>query len=380
MLGRIIIVGGYGAFGARVAERLVRLPGPDVVVAGRSADKAAAMSAALRGRARVGVTHAQLDATRTSAETLRALNATVLINASGPFQEHDYTLARACIAAGVHYIDLADARRFVCDVTQLDAEAKAAGVSVISGASSVPGVSSAALAEIASRLAHIDEVHIGISPGNSFDPGIATARSIIGQGGQPLDAWERGRRTTQHTWQGLHRYDFPGIGKRWMGAVDVPDLELIPQRIPSVSTVTFAAGLEVGMFHLGLWTMTWLVRAGLVHSLSGLARPMLAAKRRLSFLGSDTGGMFVRAVGRSADGSRAAYEWSLAARSGDGPYVPAIASVILARQLAGGAGPPSGAMPCFALFPLSDFVAEIGDLDITCQLSPRISSAPAARD
>ena len=56
---------------------------------------------------------------------------------------------------------------------------------------------------------------------------------------------------------------------------------------------------------------------------------------------------------------------SLVARSGDGPYVPAIASVILAKRLVAGSGPQPGAQPCFALFTPADFAAEVSDLDIT---------------
>jgi saccharopine dehydrogenase-like NADP-dependent oxidoreductase len=366
MPGRIVIVGGYGAFGARAAERLVRLEGSSVVIAGRSLEKAARQVSALRPRARVEVSPAALDARAATAEELRALDTAVVINASGPFQQHDYTLARACIGAGAHYVDLADDRRFVCDITRLDADAKAAGVTVVSGASSVPGVSSAALARLAAKLARVDEVHIGISPGNSFDPGIATAASIIGQAGQPLITWQDGAWITRYGWQDLHRHAFQGLGRRWMCRVDVPDLELVPRRRPDVATVTFSAGLEVGMFHLGLWSLTWLVRAGLVHNLDALAAPMLAVKRRLSAFGSDAGGMFVRVAGRDETGRRDTLEWTLVARSGDGPYVPAIASVILARRLVQGAGPQPGATPCFGLFPLTDFEAEVADLDITC--------------
>jgi hypothetical protein len=44
--------------------------------------------------------------------------------------------------------------------------------------------------------------------------------------------------------------------------------------------------------------------------------------------------------------------------------VPTIASVILAKRLAAGMGPPPGAQPCFGLFALSQFEAEVADLDI----------------
>jgi hypothetical protein len=365
---RILIVGGYGAFGGRVAERLAREQNLDIVIAGRSADKAREQAATLARSARAHVDHVALDATSATAADLQTLAPAVLINASGPFQQQDYRLARACIAAGCHYIDLADARAFVTGIGVLDAEARAAHVSVVSGASSVPGLSSAALRRMAQELAQLDEVHIGISPGNSFDPGVATAASIIGQAGKPFLVRSGGRQVTAYGWQGLHRHRFPEIGARWMSDVDVPDLELLPQNYPELSNARFSAGLEVGAFHLGLWAASFLVRAGAVGDLSALATPMLAVKRRLSALGSDTGGMFVRVIGRDHAGTRRIRAWNLIARRGDGPYVPAMASVILAKRLVAGEGLPAGAGPCFGLFTLSDFETEVSDLDITCSL------------
>ncbi len=367
-MGRVLIVGGYGAFGAHAAERLAREPSIEIVIAGRSADRARSHAEALGTRAQAHVGHAALDATSTSAEALRSLAPNVVINASGPFQQQDYALARACIAAGCHYVDLADARAFVTGIGALDGAAKAAGVRVVSGASSVPGLSSAAVRRMARDLHRLDEVHIGISPGNSFDPGIATAASIIGQAGKPMGVRQGGRRMTVYGWQGLHRHRFPEIGNRWMSDVDVPDLDLFPLHYPELATVRFSAGLEVGLFHLGLWGASWLARAGIVGSLAPLAAPMLAAKRRLSMLGSDAGGMFVRVVGVDREGTERTRVWNLVARGGEGPYVPAMASVILAKRLVAGDGPPAGASPCFGLFQLEDFEAEVGDLDITCWL------------
>ena len=49
-MGRVLIVGGYGAFGARAAERLAREPGFEIVIAGRSADKARIHADALKAQ------------------------------------------------------------------------------------------------------------------------------------------------------------------------------------------------------------------------------------------------------------------------------------------------------------------------------------------
>ena len=76
---------------------------------------------------------------------LEILKPLVVINTCGPFQNADYGIARACIASGVHYIDLADGRDFVTGITQLDADAKEHNVAVISGASTVPALSAAVI-------------------------------------------------------------------------------------------------------------------------------------------------------------------------------------------------------------------------------------------
>jgi saccharopine dehydrogenase-like NADP-dependent oxidoreductase len=365
-VGRILIVGGYGAFGARAAERLARESALDIIIAGRSADKAATRAELLARSAKARIAHAPIDARTARVDQILALGARVLINASGPFQSQDYGLAHACIAAGCHYIDLADAREFVAGIGTLDAEARAAGVAVVSGASSVPGLSSAVVEEFAGAFGRLDAVEIGISPGNSFDPGVATAASILSQAGRPFDGLSNGRRRTAHGWQGLSRHRFPGIGARLMSEVPVPDLDLLPKCHPTLQTVRFTAGLEVGLFHLGLWSLSWLVRAGFMRDLGLLAGPLLRAKRTLRFLGTDAGGMFVALSGCDHEGAPKALAWHLIARSGHGPYVPAIASVILAKRLVAGSGPAPGARPCLAMFTLSDFEAEVADLDIAC--------------
>jgi saccharopine dehydrogenase-like NADP-dependent oxidoreductase len=364
-MGRVLVIGGYGAFGARVSERLAREPKLNIIIAGRREDAARDAAHELSRTAQARVNHAAIDAASATSEALRSYGATVVINASGPFQDQTYNLARACIAARCHYIDLADARAFVTGITELDDDARAAGVCVVSGASSVPGLSSAVVTAFAADIQDLEAIDIGISPGNSFDPGLATTASILGAAGEPHSVLENGRRRTAYGWQSLRRHRFPGLGARLMSSVDVPDLELMPQHFPSLQSVRFCAGIEVSAFHLALWGLAGLRRAGLMRDPGRLAGALLGAKRKFRFLGSDEGGMFVKLSGRDAKGEPRSIEWTLIAHSGDGPYVPAMAAVILAKRLAEGNGPAPGAQPCFALFTLADFEAEVYDLDIT---------------
>ena len=155
-----------------------------------------------------------------------------------------------------------------------------------------------------------------------------------------------------------------------MSDVDVPDLDLFPQHYPELSTVRFSAGLEVGAVppravggvvagarrHRAQSWPACRADAGHEAAAVGVSAAIPAACSCAS--------LAANGAGRPA----AARTWHLVARSGDGPYVPAMASVILAKRIAAGSGPPAGAMPCFGLFTLGEFEAEISDLDITCWL------------
>ncbi len=308
--------------------------------------------------------HAALDALTVNADGIRALAPAVVLNASGPFQKQGYDLARACIEAGVHYVDLADAREFVTGIVELDKAAKAAGVLVVSGASSVPGISSAVVDHYRPAFSRLEAIEHGISPGNSFDPGEATTASILGAVGLPFKARINGRDATVHGWQGLSSHRFAGLGRRWIADCDIPDGALFPERYPDAATVRFKAGVEVGAFQLGIWLVSWLVRIGLLRRPGVLAAPLLAVKRRLGFLGSDRGGMFVSLRGKGHDGASHRVDWHMEAWTGQGPYLPTVPAVILARRLARGRLDTTGAMPCLGLVRLDEVLAEVADLDI----------------
>jgi saccharopine dehydrogenase-like NADP-dependent oxidoreductase len=369
-MARILVLGGYGVFGGRAAERLARHPGLDVLVAGRdlarARDKASVITSARSGGAgsRPGVEGVLLDAMRIEPADIRRLGASIVVNAVGPFQGQDYRVARASVAAGAHYVDLADARAFVGGVSALDAEARAAGVLVVSGASSVPALAAAVLDEVVSRMPQLETVDCLISPGNSFDPGPATTAAILGGLGRPHAELADGRRRVVHGWQPLQARRIPGVGTRLVGACDVPDLDLFPERYPGLRTQRFNAGVEVVAFHLGLYAVSWLVRAGLLRNPERLAGPLLQLKRRLGFLGTDVGTMRMEASGNDAAGRRLQLAWTLVGRRGHGPYIPATPAVIVASKLARGEIGLRGARPCLDLFTLAEFTAEVADLAI----------------
>ena len=374
---RILIIGGYGAFGYMAAQRLAQEDSIEIVIAGRNVNQAQKTSEILRAGplTRARITEAVIDAKSCTPENLTNLNASVVINASGPFQHQNYHLANTCIAARVHYIDLADSREFVCGITMLDNAAKKSGVTVISGASSLPGLSSAVVAHFRSKFRPLTSVEMGLSPGNRFEHGIATTRSVMSYVGKPITMTVDGQRQNVIGWQGLQRYNFPIIGPRWLGYADVPDLDLLPRTHTNLKSVTFKAGVELSFIHLGLWALSGLVRLGLIDSLEPSANLLRNLNRKFSSFGSEKGGMFVSLSGRDNKNQKTNIVWTLIADSGHGPYIPVIAPVVLAKRMTKGQTIKPGARPCFEEFSLQEFKDGVADLDISfCEITNKTAN------
>ena len=360
---RVLVIGGYGFFGRRLVERLSRRPGLHIIAAGRSAADGQVLVEGLR---RVGVSEVSSTALDVRdpdlAGKLSALAPEVVVCASGPFQSMRYDVAKACIRAGVHYIDLADGREFVAGIGCLHTSASAAGVSVISGASSVPALSSTVVDHLARGLTRTDSIDIGISPGNRSERGLSTVQAILSYCGKPLPACAD---TPTFGWGGSRRHLYPApVGHRLLSPCDVPDLVLLSARYAGQPVVSFGAGLELAFLHRGLNAMAWLARLGIVSNWSYHAAALKRAADWFKAMGSDAGAMHVTVVGETADGARRTRTWHLLATQGDGPYVPTLAAAALVRKLQLGETLPVGAAPCVGMLALEDFARETEGLHI----------------
>jgi short subunit dehydrogenase-like uncharacterized protein len=357
---RVLVLGGTGVFGTLLCRRLARDPAIRVIVAGRDAERAARLAQSLLGAESVAV-----DLHRDLPAALLHLHPALVIHCAGPFQEQDYAVARACVARRIAYLDLADGRRFVSDIAALDTEARVAGVAVVSGASSVPAISAAAVRALSADLVTLERIAVAILPGNRAPRGPAVVAAILGQAGQRIRVREDGRPKTRYGWHDLRRTAIPGLGRRWASVVDVPDLELFPARWPGLRTATFHAGLELSLLHLGLWALAWPVRLGLVGSLRAAAPMATRIATLLQRFGTDRGGMVVEVDGRDAAGAARRRRWTLVAEAGQGPFVPVLPAAIAAKRLAHGAALSPGARPALDIVTLEELAVEAADLAIS---------------
>lgn len=360
---RILVVGGYGFFGRRLVERLSKQAGLHITVAGRSDASAKALVMRLQPFAEADLAFANVDAMRPDfAGRLKDLNASIVIHASGPFQGQDYRVAEACIAAGAHYIDLADGRAFVAGIGALNDAALRAGLLVTSGASSVPALSSAVADHLTQGLQTVTQIDTGISPGNRTERGLSTVQGILSYCGKQLPSSD-GRSVVG--WAGSYRYRYPEpVGSRLHSLCDVPDLVLLPSRYAGNPDVRFGAGLELAFLHRGMNVMAWMARRGWVKNWANHAEWLKKAADLFQGFGTDAGAMHVSVTGRSVEGREVSRTWQLIATHGDGPYVPTLAASALVRKLLSDNHGLAGAQPCVGLLTLEDFKREMQGLRI----------------
>ena len=356
----VLVIGGSGFFGQRICKALSHDSSIRVLIGGRDRQRATRTANAIgldeQHVVRVDTGDRQL------AHQLAGVN--TVIHTAGPFQGQDYTVARAAIDAGCHYIDLADGRQFVAGIQSLDTLARERGVTVISGASSVPALSSAVVDRYLPEFARLESIRIGISSG-ARAPGLATVRGVLSYAGRPIRHLVSGTWSTTYGWRDLQRHAFPApLGDRWLASCDVPDLELLPQRYPSVRTVSFQAGFASSVGHLAVWGLAGLVQGGLVRSLTPLASPLNRISRCVEPLISDQGAMFVSLSGAGARHHPRTLTWNLIAARNHGPSIPCGAAIALASKLAAGVRLPVGAMPCLGLLSVAEYLHPLRDLDI----------------
>jgi saccharopine dehydrogenase-like NADP-dependent oxidoreductase len=352
----VMVLGGYGNFGARISRALGDDDRIQLLVAGRNAQQAAAFAAALPGRAKGVVVDMH---SASFAQALQNHGVGLLIHTAGPFQGQDYAVARACAEAGVHYIDLADGRRFVCDFPRaLNAAFVDAGRVAISGASTVPALSSAVVDSLCAGWQRLDTLDICIAPAQTAPRGVATLRAVLSYCGGPVQVWNGGQWQTDIGWAKPKRVAFQRLRPRLGALCDIPDLELFPAHYQVRERMEFRAAVEVGLAQRAFAVLAWLRQIGVLKKPSSLAGLLNTTAKLFDPLGSALGGMVVRVAGLDAAGNPTKRAWHIAADHDHGPEIPCMAAILLARRLAGGEPMACGAHACVGLNKLADFAPE----------------------
>lgn len=359
---KVLILGATGNFGKKIARGLV-LKNIAIIISGRHEATLLALKKQLSEMAvDTCIDILCFDFKKRLSQELIRLKPPLVINASGHFQPADFTTAINCILLGVNYIDLADAREYVSDFLMLEEQAIKKNCIAITGASTLPCLSAAVLNYYKDEFKTIDSLVYGITLGQKAERGLATFKSILSYVGHRFQDFSAMPKK-MYGWQDLYQQDYPLLGKRWMGNCDVPDLDLLPGFFP-IKSIRFSAGIENSVAHLGLWFLSWLVRLKFPIKLENHAEALLKFSHYFDRFGSDAGGMHMLMSGTDHKGNHKSIKWFMVAKNGDGPYIPAIPAILLAKKILQEEIVETGAMPCMQLISWESYLAELKKLDV----------------
>jgi len=359
---KVLVLGGYGTFGGRLARLLAGEANVTLLIAGRSREKAAAFCAGLP----LGAERRPLffDRDGDVRVQLERIVPDVIVDASGPFQSYGddpYRVVKAALALGIPYLDLADGSAFVQGIGQFDAAARARNIFVLSGVSSLPVLTAAVVRQLAKGMARLETVAGGIAPSPYAGVGLNVIRAIAGYAGKPAALVRDGRPAVAYALTESMRYTIAPPGRLPLNSirfslVDSPDLQVLPALWPGLRSVWMGAGPVPEVLHRALNALAWLVRLKLISSLSAFAGLFYRAINLLRW-GENRGGMFVAVAGATPAGERIERSWHLLAEGEDGPFIPSMAAEAIIRHCLAGRPPAAGARSAARDLELADYDA-----------------------
>ena len=244
MTGRIkvLIIGGYGAFGSRLVELLKDEPRLKLIIAGRSRARAKTLCIM---ESQAELVPAEIDLDGDIEAQIGWLEPDIVMDASGPFQAYrkdPYKVVRGALAAGADYLDLADSSEFVLGISELNDAVKASGKFVLSGLSTCPALTCAVVRALARDLDNVEQIAAGIAPSPYAELGYNVIRAVLSYAGKPVGIVRKGQSVEAPGLADSRDYTITQPGKvplftRRFSLVDVPDLKLLAVTVEIIGLV-----------------------------------------------------------------------------------------------------------------------------------------------
>lgn len=356
----ILIIGGYGSFGGRLAQALQDCH-VTLYIAGRSLQKAQQFCQSLAQQHAHNIAVC-FDRESNVSHQLIQINPQMVVDAAGPFQgtaQLDYAVVRACIAQGRHYLDLADGSDFVEQIAQFDAAARAQQVFVLSGVSSFPVLSSAALAYLCEDGFVPQHVQAGIAPSPKAGVGLNVMRAVCSYAGYPIEITRKAEQQQAYAWCESRVFCIAPAGQIPLkplrfSLVDVPDLREMVKIWPTLASVWMGAGVAPALYHRLFNVLSLLVRWRVLRSLKPLAGLMTWVMNHCNW-GEHRGGMYLCAWGEHPKLGMQKRSLHLIAEGDDGLGIPSVPAEIIIRQVLQGTLPQTGARAALCAVRFQDY-------------------------
>lgn len=242
---RVIALGGAGGMG-RAAVRALAASDlvTEIIIADKNVEAAQRLAAEVGGKASARETDAGDE------ERLGTLieEGDIVVNTCGPFFKFGVSAVRAAIRAGRNYCDINDDWRPTQEVLEMDAEAKAAGITAIVGIGASPGLSNLLARHAAAQLDEVEEIQTcWVAGGGEWEAGergdagggeLAALEHMMHSASGKIPTFRDGKWVEIGSFESGEEVSFPGTGPYTVFHIGHPEPVTLPRFIPSVKTVS----------------------------------------------------------------------------------------------------------------------------------------------
>jgi hypothetical protein len=258
----------------------------------------------------------------------------IAIDAAGPYHLRSTALIESAIEVGFDVIDLNDNLGYAQCVVSLEPQVAAAGIRVLTSASTVSAISAAMLRQ--SGLSAPVRATAFLAPATRRTANRATARSLLRCIGQPIQIWREGRLSGAAGWGEIRQFPMPEpLGPIWGRLFESADAVHLPRIWPSLRDVAMYVDPRSNEVKAALY---FAARSRLARNVAGRAERFAVWLARR--FGSNLGGVGYEF--QAANGAVA--RCSLTAERDS--YLAAVAPAVLAaRAIAEDRFPQQGLVP-----------------------------------
>lgn len=233
--GGILVCGGYGEAGHRIAGKLARRFPDRVVVGGRNVERARQTAY----RVGFGTKHVRVDVNDPISVHGAIGGIGLVINCVD--QRKPYLLS-AAIDGGLAYADITADAKFFRDALARDATAKKSGSRVVLGTGLAPGIINVMARSAVEQLRGADSIHTAtlLSLGDEFGP--EAVRYMLDASRKPYNVFDGGEHRRVRPLSGAEMMTFPEpIGIRKVYRFPFPDQFFYPRTLDATTSISRVA-------------------------------------------------------------------------------------------------------------------------------------------
>ncbi|MDI3270316.1 MAG: saccharopine dehydrogenase NADP-binding domain-containing protein [Bacillota bacterium] len=234
----ILLLGATGAMG-QAAARFLAAEDVPFTLAGRDREKLSRLRAKL-GKGETAVV--ALEDEQALRQAMR--NHRVVAGAAGPFYRWEGYLGRLALEEGVHYISICDDYDGAQALLDLHEEARAKGLTLITGMGWTPGLTNLAALLGAQELDHVRAIHAAWAGSAEDDSGLAVTLHVLHAFAGKVPSYRGGQLVQVQAGKGPYWVDFPSpLGPVPTYECGHPEPITLSRSFPGVEEVTLRGAI-----------------------------------------------------------------------------------------------------------------------------------------